>query len=329
MRRIVLIPALAALMALGALPAQAQYESRALYDRIDRLERDLQTMQGQAARGATVITSPAAGGAPVARPADAAPLPPGIAARLDDRVDQLEELMRQLTGKVEEANFKAAQAIKQMERMQADIDLRFKELQAAPAAQPGAAGAQVSMPAAGAGQVALTPPKGADAPGPASGPQVLGSMPEKDLKKLLPAQPAAAPAPAAPAVAKTPQAMYEEAYAAAQRGDYASAERGFTDFLAKNGNHELAGNANYWLGDIAYSKKDFGAAAGTFLEAYKKYPKHGKAPDMIYKAGSAFGQMGKKKEACTAFTILFNDHPNMPDRVKRAAVAEKQKYECK
>lgn len=316
MRRIALSSALAAFLALGALPAHAQYESRALYDRIDRLERDLQMLQGQAARGgATIITSPAAGGAGVARGADSAPLPTGMAARLDDRVDQLEELVRQLTGRVEEANFKANQVSKQLERLQADLDLRFKDLQAGQGPAP-AAGAQMSMPATGG----VTPPKGADAPGPAPGPQVLGTMPEKDLKKLQP-QPAA--------VAKTPQAAYEEAYAAAQRGDYASAEAGFQDFLAKNPKHELAGNANYWLGDIAYAKKDFGAAAGIFLEAYKKHPKHGKAPDMIYKAGSAFGQMGKKKEACTAFTILFNDHPNMPDRVKRAATAEKKRYECK
>ncbi len=321
MRRIALSSALALFMALGSLPAQAQYESRALYDRIDRLERDLQTMQGQAARGGNVITSPAAGGGAGMR--DAAPMPSGIAARLDDRVDQLEEMMRHLTGKVEEANFKASQVSKQLERLQADLDLRFKDLQGGQAT----AGAQVSMPGAASSgdKVTLTPP--------AAGPQVLGTMSEKDMKRLQPtanqpAAPTATPA-ATPAAAKTPQGAYDDAYAAAQRGDFATAERGFQDFLEKNPKHELAGNANYWLGDIAYSRKDFGSAAGTFLEAYKKFPKHGKAPDMIYKAGSAFGQMGKKKEACTAFTILFNDHPAMPDRVKRAAVAEKQKYECK
>ncbi|CAA7625652.1 tol-pal system protein YbgF [Magnetospirillum sp. UT-4] len=320
-RRILIPSVLATLLAAASpafvQPAFAQYDSnRALFDRIERLERDLQMMQAQSARGGMVITSPSAGGAVAPRAADTAPLPSGMAARLDDRVDQLEELVRQLTGKLEEANFKANQAVKQMERLQADIDLRFKDLQAA---QPG--GAQLAMPATGA----TTPSKGAETPGGAPGPQTLGTMPEKDMKKLLPtAQPA--PAVAAP---KTPQGVYDEAYAAAQRGDFASAERGFQEFLDKSPKHELAGNASYWLGDIAFNRKDYGAAAGTFLEAYKKYPKHGKAPDMIYKAGSAFGLMGKKKEACTAFTILYQDHPNMPDRVKRAAAAERQKYDCK
>lgn len=332
MRRIALIPALAVILAVGAVaaPAQAQVDNRALYDRIDRLERDLQVMQQNISRGggSTVIRSPSAGGGSTyTGGGDAAPaLPSGMAARLDDRVDQMEEQIRQLTGRIEEANFKAQQAMKQLERLQADIDLRFKDLQ-------GGQGAAVSAPAApdsGAAPV-LTPPKGvnaggnnaAEGAGPAPGPQVLGSMPEKDMKKAL-QQPSAAPA--AP---KDAQGMYDEAYAAAQRGDYAAAQAGFQAFLDKHPKHQLAGNASYWMGDIAYVKKDYGTTAATFLESYKAYPKHSKAPDMIYKAGSAFGQMGKKKEACTAFAILFKDHPSMPDRVKRAATAEKQKYECK
>ncbi|MBC7951460.1 MAG: tol-pal system protein YbgF [Rhodospirillaceae bacterium] len=333
-RRIVLIPALAVLLSLGAGAAHAQYDNRGVYDRIDRLERDLQVMQAQAARGGPmVVTSPALGGGagrgPVSSSSEQAPMPAGLAARLDDRVDQLEEMVRHLTGKLEENQFKTAQIAKQLERMQADMELRFKDLQAAQAPAATMPGATATAPAAG-DKINLTPPKGtngADAAGPAPGPQTLGTMPEKDMKKLLAPQTAAAPA--APAKALDPQAVYEGAYAAAQSGDYANAERGFTDFLAKNPTHQLAGNAQYWLGDIAYSKKDFGTAAGTFLDAYKKFPKHTKAPDMIYKAGSSFGQLGKKKEACTAFTILFNDHPQMPDRVKRAAVAEKQKYDCK
>ncbi|HSV29487.1 MAG TPA: tol-pal system protein YbgF [Candidatus Omnitrophota bacterium] len=330
MRRIALSTALAAILALGfgVAPAHAQYDNnRALYDRIDRLERDLQVMQQNVSRGgggSTVIRSPAAGGGTTYSGAEPAPMPSGMAARLDDRVDMMEDQIRQLTGKIEEANFKAQQALKQMERLQADIDLRFKDLQAGQGAAAQPQQPAIAMPGPGAAPT-LTPPKSlggnaADGTGPAPGPQVLGAMPEKDLKKALQQQPAAP---------KDAQGMYDEAFAAAQRGDYANAERGFQAFLDANPKHQLAGNASYWMGDIAYMKKDYGTAASTFLEAYKKYPKHPKLPDMMYKAGSAFGQMGKKKEACTAFGYLFKEHPDMPDRVKRAATAEKQKYECK
>lgn len=294
--------------------ASAQVDNRALFDRMDRLERDIQVLNQNIARGgstgSTVIRSPAI---------EAPAMPPAMAARLDVRVDMLEEQIRQLTGKVEEANFRAMQALKQIERMQADMDLRFKDLEEGSGTGPSEGGAPAALTAPGPAP-AKVGANSADAPGGAPGPQILGTMPEKDMKKAL-AEQARAPRDA--------QGLYDDAYASAQRGDYVNAAVGFKTFLDTYPDHQLAGNASYWLGDIAYVKKDFTTAAGTFLEAYKKYPKHTKAPDMIFKAGAAFGQLAKKKEACMALGILFKEHPNMPDRVKRAATAERQRNECK
>lgn len=297
--------------------ASAQVDNRVLFERMDRLERDIQVLNQNVARGSstgsTVIRSPAV---------EAPALPPAMAARLDVRVDMLEEQIRQLTGKVEEANFRAMQALKDIERMQADIDLRFKDLQdgtgtGSAGEAPSGAPAALTAPGPAPAKIGAN---SAEAPGGAPGPQILGTMPEKDMKKALAEKP---PAP------RDAQSLYDDAYASAQRGDYVNAAVGFKAFLDGHPDHQLAGNASYWLGDIAYVKKDFSTAAGSFLEAYKKYPKHTKAPDMIFKAGAAFGQLGKKKEACMALGILFKEHPNMPDRVKRAATAERQRNECK
>lgn len=320
MRRFALLPVFALLLAVAnANPAAAQYENRALNDKVERLERDMQTLQQAWARG---------GNAPVISSAPVASAPGGMALRLDDRVDQLEDQIRQLTGKLEETNWKSAQVAKQVERLQADMELRFKEMQAAAAAPQAQPQPQLSMPAPGGAPLALSGANSAEGPGMAPGPTALGTLSEKDLRKLAP--PAAAPQPAAvPAGPKDPQVQYDEAYAAAQRGDYAAAEKGFQDFLAKNPKHQLAGNAQYWLGDIAYARKDFKAAAAQFVDAYKNNPKHNKAPDMLFKLGSSFGQLNMKPEACKALDMLFRDQPNMPERVRRAALAEKQKDGCK
>ncbi|MDO8605240.1 MAG: tol-pal system protein YbgF [Phaeospirillum sp.] len=332
MRRIVLTTVLSALLggALVAAPALAQSDTRALYDRIDRLERDLSTMQSQAARGgSSVVRSPAAG--------NDGSVAGNMASHLEDRINDLEDVTRHLTGKIEEANFKAAQLVKQLDRLQSDIDLRFKELQDG-RQQPSAPQAQnsVSMPTPGAtapnGAPVLIPPKGvklgansADGDGPAPGPQMLGSMPEKDLKKAL-AKPPVEP-PAAP---KDAQGAYDEAYSLAQKGDYDGAERGFQAFLKQHPTHQLAGNAQYWLGDIAFSqRKDFAQSAKLFGEAYKKYPKHTKAPDMLYKLGASFGQLDMKDQACRTYALLFAEHPGMADRIKRAATGDKQRLGCK
>jgi tol-pal system protein YbgF len=328
-------------MTLASAPASAQYDTRALYDRLDRLERDLGVLQQQNARGGsgpTVVRSPAAGGS------DSGSIPSSVAARLEDRIDQLEDQMRQLTGKLEEANFKTGQVAKQLDRMQADIDLRFKDMQAAQApAQAGGQPQSLTMPAAGAtnaaGAPVLIPPKGvnvggnsADGAGAAPGPQVLGTLSDKDLKKMAPQQaapasPAAAPQPPAP---KDAQGAYDEAYGLAQKGDYNGAEKAFGAFLKQYPNHQLAGNAEYWLGDIAFSqRKDFTEAAKLFADAYKKYPKHTKAPDMLYKLGASFAQLGDTAKACKVFSLLGSEHPDMPDRVKRAVAADKKTYSCK
>lgn len=344
MRRILLTTLLSALLGgfLGAVPAMAQNDTRALYDRIDRLERDLSTLQSQMARGGstTVIRSPAAGGG-----GNDGSVAGNTASRLDDRLSELEDVTRQLTGKIEEANFKAAQLAKQMDRMQADLDLRFKDLEAArppgPATAPPQSG--LSMPGPGGaepvaggtapnGAPILIPPKGvrpgansAEGEGPAPGPQVLGSLREKDMKKAMAEPPEEPHAPP-----KDAQGAYDEAYSLAQKGDYDGAERAFQAFLKQYPNHQLAGNAQYWLGDIAFSqRKDFAQAAKLFGEAYKKYPKHSKAPDMLYKLGASFGQLGMKDQACRTYALLFAEHPGMPDRIKRAADGDKQRLGCK
>jgi len=89
-----------------------------------------------------------------------------MASRLEDRINELEDANRQLTGRIEEANFKAGQLAKQLDRMQTDMDLRFKELQGPQggASTAPAQGNSVSMPAPGAtqpnGAPVLIPPKG-------------------------------------------------------------------------------------------------------------------------------------------------------------------------
>nr|WP_231920588.1 tol-pal system protein YbgF [Magnetospirillum sp. XM-1]CUW41178.1 conserved protein of unknown function \ len=330
MRRLVLATAFCALM-LGAAPnpAFAQADTRALYDRIERLERDLMTMQQQQARGGTTVVRSNDGS-----------VAGTMASRLEDRINELEDANRFLTGKIEEANFKSSQLAKQLERMQADLDLRFKDLEAGKGASSSSAQPQsMSMPAASApattasGAPVLIPPKGvkpgansADNDGPAPGPQNLGSMPAGALKKGE----AEAQGQAAKAPPKDAQSAYEEAYGLLQKGDYDGAERGLQAFLKAHPNHQLAGNAQFWLADIAFSqKKDFAASAKLFGEAYKKYPKHTKAPDMLYKLGASFGQLNMKDQACRTYALLFAEHPDMADRIKRAVQGDKQRLGCK
>ena len=142
-----------------------------------------------------------------------------------------------------------------------------------------------------------------------------------------PSAPAAAPS-AAKAPEKTPEKQYERAFELLRQSDYDKAEKAFTDFLAKNKNHQLAGNAQYWLGETYYVRNKFQDAAVAFAEGVQKYPKNNKAADNLLKLGMSLQQLNQKKDACTAFNQLISKFPEASASVKRRADTERRRLNC-
>jgi len=141
------------------------------------------------------------------------------------------------------------------------------------------------------------------------------------------AAPAAA-ATSANAPATTPNAQYEAAFALLRRADYPGAEQALRAFVTQHPRDPLAGNAQYWLGETFYVRKNWKDAAIAFAEGYQKYPKSGKAPDDLLKLAMSLGNMGQKADACTALRHLDHDFPRMPANVRGPAAAAKQHLGC-
>ena len=137
----------------------------------------------------------------------------------------------------------------------------------------------------------------------------------------------AAASAAAPA-AKDPKAAYDAAYALYQGNDFAGAAEAFHNFVVKYPDHQLASSAFYWVGQSTYAQKDYKSALTIFADGYKKFPESNKAADFLYKMGESFGQLNMTKQACGAYKLLFEDYPDMPDRLKKAAKADKAKLGC-
>ncbi|HEV2263377.1 MAG TPA: tol-pal system protein YbgF [Stellaceae bacterium] len=137
------------------------------------------------------------------------------------------------------------------------------------------------------------------------------------------AAPAGANAPAA-----TPNDQYEAAFALLRRADYPGAEQALRAFVTQHPKDPLAGNAQYWLGETFYVRKNWKDAAIAFAEGYQKYPKSGKAPDDLLKLAMSLGNMGQKANACTALARLDHDFPQMPANVRGPATAEKRHLGC-
>ena len=111
--------------------------------------------------------------------------------------------------------------------------------------------------------------------------------------------------------------------------NFAGAEEALKAFIRGYPEHELTGNAHYWLGETYYVRKDFKQAAFTFADGYQRFPKSNKAPDNLLKLGMALGQLGQTKEACTAFSRLLANFPNVGRTLKGRIQRQRQRYQCR
>lgn len=139
---------------------------------------------------------------------------------------------------------------------------------------------------------------------------------------------AAAPPAAAAASAGAADKDYNEAFKKLQDGDYAGAEKGFKTFVQRHPQHTLAGNAQYWLGETYYARRDYQHAMTAFAEGYKAYKSSPKGPDNLLKLGITLATLGRKPDACAIFARFAQDYPRATDLQKRRIEQERQKNGC-
>lgn len=264
----------------------------------------------------------------LAHPAAAQQQPAGevpITAQLTVRISELEAQIRQLTGQIEDLTATVAQMRQRAERQATDVEFRLSELEKARSA----GAAPVEAPKAPA---AATPAQPA-AVAPGAPPRDLGTVPAAQAQNapvpLAPARPAAA-APAAAPAAKPGSAKeaYEQAFALVQKQDYPAAETAFRSFLGTYGADDLAGNAQYWLGETYYVRGNYQEAAAQFFQGYQKYPKNAKAPDNLLKLGLSLAHINKTKEACASFNRFTTEYPQASAFLKRRVQEERARHNC-
>ena len=136
-------------MAAATSPAFAQTKDlQALLDRMERLERDIKTINVHLAKGGPLPAASAA--APSSDP------DPAI-ARLGLRLTELEDELRSTTGRIEELTHLVGQIGRRMDKLVGDVDYRLNALEQRSAAAGGGAARMAAPP----------PPPSASAFGPA------------------------------------------------------------------------------------------------------------------------------------------------------------------
>ncbi|MDF1734627.1 MAG: tol-pal system protein YbgF [Minwuia sp.] len=125
-----------------------------------------------------------------------------------------------------------------------------------------------------------------------------------------------------------PKDQYIHAFGLLQAKRFAESEEAFRAFLELHPEHELAGNAQYWLGESHYVRQDYEAAASAFLTGYQKYRTSTKAPDNLLKLGITLVVLEQKQDACAVFNELSDRYPTASSSIKRRMQREKQKAGC-
>ena len=159
-----------------SVPVQAQNTGmQELLNRVERLQRELSTLQRQVYKGEAPPASAATPLAPAAGD-------PRNAARNSIRISQLENELQQLTGRIEEIGFRTQQIQSRLEKLVSDMDQRLTALEGG--TQRGDAPQSVSPPS-NVG-LALRPPAGAAVqPAPAGSP-VVTPLPSPPNSQALP-----------------------------------------------------------------------------------------------------------------------------------------------
>lgn len=218
------------------------------------------------------------------------------------RLGQMEEQMRQLNGKVEELEYKIKSFDDKLALVNKDIDVRFRMLEGK------------SVGANGAGIVSKEPkfeaPKADNAPKSVTGDAVSGS----DLE---------------PIGAQDVAMIYQTGLNALKANDFIVSEENFTKIINQHPDDKLAGNAQYWLGEVYYAKKDYAKSAVAFAKGYENYKNGAKGADSLFKLGMAMKALKKNTEACAAFQNLGAEFPKASAELKNKAKAEAKNLKCK
>jgi tol-pal system protein YbgF len=121
--------------------------------------------------------------------------------------------------------------------------------------------------------------------------------------------PAAPAANVAPPLKDTYQAAYRDYMAA--HYDVAASE--FQDVVHYYPMDDLAGTAQFYLGEIAYRQLDYANAVKAYNAVLQGFPGNPKAPAAQLKKGLSLLQLNKKDAAINELRALIQRHPQTPE----------------
>lgn len=274
-----------------------------LSDRLDRMEDALKNVQKKLSNNYVGSTKRPSG--------DAENVSDDKADVLLLQLQEAEQTLRQLTGEVETVRFKQEELQNRIDRVNADMAVRFSEMEK---------------------KLAATEDKIKKMEEEKNSAEKARKEAEKKKKEQAAAAAKAAKNKEAELKEiygkKTAKELYDQAFSSIKKKDHKAAQAEFEAFLTLYPKNALAGNAQYWLGESFFARSMYQKAAVAFAEGFKNYRESQKAPDNLFKLGVTMAKMNKKEEACVAFKNFTKEYPKVSDTMKKRLETEVQKLSC-
>jgi tol-pal system protein YbgF len=145
-----------------------------------------------------------------------------------------------------------------------------------------------------------------------------GTAPSSAGASLPPAAPAAGGGPAPSA-----DTLYSNGLRDITSGKYDLARQEFQDYLKHYGDTDLASNAQFFLGEIAYKQKQYDQAVSEYDKVLSTYPKSFKVVPAHLRKGMALLELGQKTQGVRELRDVIKRYPNTEeDRLARAKLKE-------
>jgi tol-pal system protein YbgF len=197
--------------------------------------------------------------------------------QLSTEVQKLRAENQALRGELDKLRYDSTNSDSRQRELYVDLDRRLQNVEAAPRAA---------------------------APPPAVAPPVAAASNAPAPARAAPL----APAPARPV--GSDQQNYQAAFDLIQARKYEDAGRAFREFLTAFPQSPLADNAQYWLAETHYVRRQFKDALPEFMKVTTQYPQSAKMPDAMLKIGYCQVELGDKTAARTSLQQVMRQFPD-------------------
>lgn len=295
-----LLPA-AFLLALAP-PAMAQIDSRegiALRDQILELRQEVDALRA-------LVTS-SSGSYLGSTPREAAPAPAGtsdMVVQLLDRMNTINDQIRQLRGRIDELQNDQGQKIADLDKKIGDLKFEVEH--------PGMAAPTAGGPPDGPAGTLTAPP-------PPARPAAPPPAPARQATRE--------PAPAHPA-ARPPAGPLQEAYAALDRRDYSAAERSARAVLARRA-APGAYDAQFVLAEALAGQHQWSRAAIAYDDAYNRSKRGVHAPAALLGLAQSLTAINEHRAACETLAKLHAQYPREGEALRTQAAAVAHRAGCR